>query len=107
MPAPEFVSSETAMRVILFGPRAFNEMTKADKMRACFFHCVLRWMTRDYMSNASLRERFSLADKEYQAVSAIIAESIKAGRIAGGSCAGTAERAVRSLLGSMIDQLEL
>ncbi len=78
MPAPEFVSSETAMRVILFGPRAFNEMTKADKMRACFFHCVLRWMTRDYMSNASLRERFSLADKEYQAVSAIIAESIKA-----------------------------
>ncbi len=82
MPAPEFVSSETAMRVILFGPRPFNEMSKADKMRACFFHCVLRWLTRDYMSNASLRERFSLADDDYQAVSAIISESIKAGRIA-------------------------
>lgn len=82
MPAPEFVSSETAMRVILFGPRPFNEMSKADKMRACFFHCVLRWLTRDYMSNASLRERFLLADDDYQAVSAIIAESIKAGRIA-------------------------
>jgi predicted HTH transcriptional regulator len=82
MPAPEFVSSETAMRVILFGPRPFNEMSKADKMRACFFHCVLRWLTRDYMSNASLRERFSLADEDYQAVSVIIAESIKAGRIA-------------------------
>ncbi len=49
--------------VILFGPRPFNEMSKADKMRACFFHCVLRWLTRDYMSNASLRERFSLADR--------------------------------------------
>lgn len=82
MPAPEFVSSENAMRVILFGPRPFNEMSKADKMRACFFHCVLRWLTRDYMSNASLRERFSLADEDYQAVSAIISESIKAGRIA-------------------------
>lgn len=81
MPAPEFVSSENAMRVILFGPRPFNEMSKADKMRACFFHCVLRWLTRDYMSNASLRERFSLADEDYQAVSAIIAEAIKAGRI--------------------------
>jgi ATP-dependent DNA helicase RecG len=34
------------------------------------------------MSNASLRERFSLADDDYQAVSAIIAESIKAERIA-------------------------
>jgi ATP-dependent DNA helicase RecG len=34
------------------------------------------------MSNATLRERFSLPAEEYQAVSAIIAESIKLGRIA-------------------------
>ena len=82
LPAPEFVSSENSMRVILFGSRSFAEMSKADKLRACFFHCVLRWLTRDYMSNATLRERFSLADEDYQAVSTIIAESIKLGRIA-------------------------
>jgi hypothetical protein len=57
-------------------------MSKAEKMRACFVHCVLRWLTHDYMSNATLRERFSLAPEDYQAVSAIIAESIKLGRIA-------------------------
>lgn len=82
MPAPDFVSSESAMRVILFGPLPFNQMSKADKLRGCFHHCVLRWLTRDYMSNASLRERFSLADDDYQAVSAIIAEAIRTNRIA-------------------------
>ncbi|MBM7045647.1 ATP-binding protein [Rhizobium lusitanum] len=82
LPAPDFLSSENSMRVVLFAPRAFGQMSKAEKMRACFFHCVLRWLTHDYMSNATLRERFSLAPEEYQAVSAIIAESIKLGRIA-------------------------
>lgn len=82
LPAPDFISSENSMRVILFAPKPFNQMSKAEKQRACFFHCVLRWLTHDYMSNATLRERFSLAPEEYQAVSSIIAESIKLGRLA-------------------------
>jgi ATP-dependent DNA helicase RecG len=82
LPAPEFMSSDNSMRVVLFGPRAFSEMSKAEKMRACFFPCVLKWLTHDYTSNTSLRERFSLVDEDYQAVSAIISESVKAGRIA-------------------------
>ena len=82
LPTPDFISSENSMRVVLFGPRPFSEMSKADKMRACFYHCVLRWLTHDYMGNSSLRERFSLPQDEYQAVSAVITESVKAGRIA-------------------------
>ena len=82
LPAPEFISSENSMRVVLHGPKPFNEMSKADKMRACFFHCVLRWLTRDFMSNTSLRDRFSLPSTAYQQVSVLIAESIRAGRIA-------------------------
>lgn len=82
LPPPDFISSENSMRVVLFAPKTFGQMSKAEKLRACFFHCVLRWLTHDYMSNATLRERFSLAAEEYQAVSAVIAESIKLGRIA-------------------------
>ena len=82
LPAPDFASSENSMRVILFGPRRFSQMNKVEKVRACFQHCVLRWMTHDPMSNASLRDRFSLPAEEYQAVSAVIAEAIRLGRIA-------------------------
>jgi len=82
LPAPDFISSENSMRVVLFGPRPFAQMSKSEKVRACFHHCVLRWLTHDFMSNASLRERFSLPQDEYQAVSGIIAEAVRLKRIA-------------------------
>lgn len=81
LPAPEFISSPSAMRVVLFAPRPFSKMTKQDKQRACFFHCVLRWMIHDPMSNSSLRERFSLENEDYQAVSGVISDAIKSNRI--------------------------
>jgi hypothetical protein len=65
------------MRVVLFAPKTFAQMSKAEKLRACFFHCILRWLTHDYMSNATLRERFSIPPEEY-----VIGESIKLNRIA-------------------------
>jgi predicted HTH transcriptional regulator len=81
LPAPDIHSSEDSMRVTLFGPKQFNKLTKEDKLRACWYHCVLRWIKKDFMSNASLRERFSLPPDEYQAISGIISESIKRERI--------------------------
>ena len=60
------------MRVVLFSPRPFSKMSKQDKQRACFHHCVIRWLQHDYMSNATLREKFSLAPEEYQGVSVVI-----------------------------------
>lgn len=82
LPSPEFLASNNSFCVVLFGPKSFNRMTRADKLRACYQHCVLRWVSRDFMSNASLRARFSLSDEEYQAVSVLISEAVKAGRIA-------------------------
>jgi ATP-dependent DNA helicase RecG len=82
IPAPEFISSKDSMRVVLFGPRTFAQMSRHQRQSSCFWHCVLRWMIHDYMSNASLRERFSLPPEDYQAASAVITEAIRAGRIA-------------------------
>lgn len=81
LPAPEFFASENSMRIVLPGSRAFSELSKGDKVWACFCHCVVRWLKNDYMSNTSLRQRFSLPDEEYQAVSAVIANAREEGRI--------------------------
>lgn len=81
LPAPEFFASEKAMRVVIFGPKKFNQLSKADKIWSCFCHCVVRWIRLDYMSNTSLRERFSLSDDDYQVASAVISDARKAGRI--------------------------
>ena len=81
LPAPEFYPSERSMRVVIFGPKSFAELSKADRVWSCFCHCVVKWLRLDYMSNTSLRERFSLADEEYTTVSAVISAARKAGRI--------------------------
>lgn len=81
LPPPELIASEDGFCVVLYGPKPFDALSKADKSRACYQHAVLRWINRDYMSNTSLRERFSLTDDAYQAVSGVISEAIKSGRI--------------------------
>ena len=81
LPAPDFIGSEHSFRVIMFGPKSFKEMSKLDKQRACFFHCIIHYLKQDFMSNSSLRERFSLMDEDYQLASAVITDTVKAGRI--------------------------
>ncbi|WP_129774758.1 ATP-binding protein [Peristeroidobacter soli] len=81
LPAPEFFASENSMRVVLFGPKPFNKLSKADKIWACFCHCVVRWLGHDYMNNTTLRARFKLTPAEYQAASTVISDAKKAGRI--------------------------
>jgi predicted HTH transcriptional regulator len=81
LPALEFFASENSFRVVLPGPKPFADLSKEDKVWACFCHCVVRWLQNDYMSNTTLRARFSLPDEEYQAVSSVIANAKEAGRI--------------------------
>jgi len=81
LPTPKFFSSEHAMRVVIFGPKSFKDLSKDDKIWACYCHCVVRWIKHNHMNNTSLRERFSLPDEEYQAVSTVISNAKKAGRI--------------------------
>ncbi len=81
LPAPEWFPSENSMRVVIFGPKKFSQLSKSERVWACFCHCVVRWLRHDYMSNATLRSRFSLSNEEYQAVSVVIADARKEKRI--------------------------
>jgi ATP-dependent DNA helicase RecG len=78
LPAPQFLPSVNSMRVLLPGPRKFNQLSKVDKIWSCYCHCVVRWIRQDFMSNTTLRERFSLTNDEYQSASDVIANAKKA-----------------------------
>ena len=81
LPAPEFVSGNNFTRVILFSPKSLRQMSKLDKVRACYQHSSLKYVSGEYMSNQSLRERFDVDKKNYPIISRIIRESIEAGVI--------------------------
>ena len=46
-----------------------------------YLHACLKWVMRDYLTNASLRERFGVEEKNKAAVSRYIREAVEAGMI--------------------------
>ncbi len=82
LPSPSFRTSTNGFVATLFGPAPFRSLSKEEKRRACFQHCVIGFLKNEYMSNTSLRSRFTLSDEDYQAVSAVISDAIKENLIA-------------------------
>jgi predicted HTH transcriptional regulator len=76
LPPPIIEVSEDHTKVILFAHVDFKDMCKEDKIRACYLHSCLKYVTRDYMTNSSLRKRFGLDDKDISSVSRIIKDTI-------------------------------
>ncbi len=81
LPAPEFGTGASRTFSILFAPRKFSEMSKDDRIRACYQHCVLKHVMRLSMTNQSLRERFGLDDNQSGVVSDIISAAKAEGLI--------------------------
>lgn len=81
LPAPTFQEVEGSTVVTLFGPRDFANMTKEDRVRACYQHACLGVEKNDFMSNGSLRKRLGLTDKQYPQISIVIADAKEAGLI--------------------------
>jgi predicted HTH transcriptional regulator len=81
LPAPLFESPEGFTRAVLFAHKPLSDMGKADRVRACYLHACLRYVTRQPMTNASLRERFGIAEKNASMVSRWLNEAVEAGLI--------------------------
>ncbi|MGN0920199.1 MAG: ATP-binding protein [Cellvibrio sp.] len=81
LPAPIFEVTEYHTRTVLFGHKEFAQMDKEDRIRACYLHCCLRYVNREHMNNASLRERFGIEQKNQAQVSRVIRDAVTAGYI--------------------------
>jgi len=81
LPPPRFDTLSQHTKATLFAPRKLSDIDKEDRIRACYQHAALRYISNDYMTNASLRERFAIADENYSIASRIIAETIDAGLV--------------------------
>ena len=81
LPAPVFKAMEHATRATLFGPRAFGDMDREDRILACYLHACLRYVNDSPMTNSSLRKRFGIDKASSATVSRIISSAQEAGRI--------------------------
>lgn len=61
-------------RVILYAHKEYAKMRKDDGYRACYLHACLKRVNRDFMTNASLRERFNIDTKNSSMISRLLNE---------------------------------
>lgn len=81
LPAPDFHQGFRRTEVVLWGPKSFEDMDSADRVRACYQHCCLLWVTKQRMTNQTLRERFQLPESKAESVSRTLRDAIADGKI--------------------------
>jgi len=52
-------------------------MDKADRVRACYLHACLRYVSRNFMNNATVRERFGIPTSKSAQASRLIKEALE------------------------------
>lgn len=81
LPPPDFRENENSTVVVLFSPSKTHRLSKEEKIRACYQHACLQWVSGEQMTNSSLRTRFAIEDSNYPLASRIIKQTIEEGLI--------------------------
>lgn len=75
-PAPDFIVTSSHTKSILYAQKSFADMEKSDRIRACYQHACLKYVSNEFLTNTTLRDRFSIAKKNYSMASRIIADTV-------------------------------
>lgn len=81
LPAPLFEVPPRSTRVVLFDYKPLTQMDRQERLRACYLHACLRFVSRNRMTNGSLRERLGISSKNASVISRVLGETVAAGLI--------------------------
>jgi ATP-dependent DNA helicase RecG len=81
LPAPKFIKGEDYTRVIIYAPKPLSKMKIEDKIRACYQHTCLHYLSSQTVNNPSIRKRFNISERNKSLASKIISDTIDSGLI--------------------------
>ena len=81
LPPLKFEELENSFRVTMYSPKSFANLTPVERIEACYQHSIIKYYSTGGMSNASLRERFKMHEKQRPQVSLVIKEALSLGKI--------------------------
>ena len=81
LPPPLFQPEDSTMRAVLYGPRTFAEMSPDERVRACYFHAVLKFLSGSKMKNSTLCARLGIAERNASQATLVINKALAAGLI--------------------------
>lgn len=81
LPAPLFEVPVGFTRTVLFAHKSLAKMKKEDRVRSCYLHACLQYVSQQPMTNTSLRKRFGIAKENASIASRLLNEAVEAGKI--------------------------
>jgi ATP-dependent DNA helicase RecG len=81
LPPINVIVAENRTRVTMYSYKSLNNLDKKEKIRACYQHACLKYVSNEKMTNQSLRERFKIEDHNYSIASRVIRDAIEDGVI--------------------------
>lgn len=81
LPPLNVIVAESRTRVTMYSYKVLLDLDKKEKIRACYQHACLKYVSNEKMTNQSLRDRFKIADHNYAVASRIIRDALIEGII--------------------------
>ncbi len=76
LPPINVIVSDNRTRVTIYSYKALNDLDKKEKIRACYQHACLKYVSNEKMTNQSLRDRFKIEDQNAATASRIIRDAL-------------------------------
>ncbi len=77
LPSPKITLFQESTRVALYAAMDFSNISREDRLRACYYHACIKYIQGEQLTNASLRNRFGLQESSSANVSRLIKDAIK------------------------------
>ncbi len=81
--------------VVVFGHKPFESMDRSERVRSCYQHCCLSWLSAKAMTNQTLRDRFGVSETQSASISRIITMALEKGLIKADESSGSTRKFAR------------
>ena len=81
LPPLKFEDLSNIFKVTIYSPKKYQDMSQDERIRACYQHCVLKYLANEKMTNQTFRKRLKVAETNYSLASKIIKQAVKEGKI--------------------------
>ena len=81
LPAAKIDKGDSFTRVTLFPKKSLNDMSKQERILACYQHACLLYEDGKSINNQSVRDRFGIERNKSAVASRIISDTLDAGYI--------------------------
>ncbi len=92
LPPISFTSNSQTFKTVIYSAKSFKSMSQADRLRACYQHCCLKYVFNDRMTNSSFRKRLGLSEEQYAMAWDIINKAIQQNLIKLGDSSSKSKR---------------